>query len=126
VLLLGLGVYVVYRFATHKGIIKKWEDFIEDKFGKSGMFEESDDAEDLLHLFEGYGLVKVTVDEQSSLNGHTLADCRLNMQGILVLGIEREKSWIPVPHGDAIMHAGDRLVVYGPLNEMKVVLKEAT
>jgi hypothetical protein len=125
IILFVVGIYLIYKFATHKKIIRRWESFIEDKFVKSNIFEESA-TEDLLHLFEGYGLVRVIVDEQSPLDGSTLADNKLNIRGILVLGVERGRSWIPVPHGDEVLHKDDRLVIYGPVDKMKSILSPIT
>jgi len=125
ILLFVVGIYLIYKFATHKKIIRRWESFIEDKFVKSNIFEEAA-TEDLLHLFEGYGLVRVIVDEQSPLNGSTLADHKLNIEGILVLGVERGKSWVPVPRSDEVLHKDDRLVIYGPVDKMKSILSQIT
>ncbi len=125
ILLFVVGVYLIYKFATYKRFIRRWESFIEDRFVKSNIFEESA-TEDLLHLFEGYGLVRVSVDEQSPLNGSTLADHKLNIRGMLVLGVEREKSWIPVPQSDEVLHKDDRLVIYGPVDTMKATLSHIT
>ena len=47
-LLLG-GIFVIYKILTHKGFIRRWESFIEDKFVKSCAFEEGV-TENLLHL----------------------------------------------------------------------------
>ncbi|HUU40161.1 MAG TPA: TrkA C-terminal domain-containing protein [Desulfatiglandales bacterium] len=125
ILLFVVGIYLIYKFATHKKIIRRWESFIEDKFVKSNIFEEAA-TEDLLHLFEGYGLVRFIVDEQSPLNGSTLADHKLNIEGILVLGVERGKSWVPVPRSDEVLHKDDRLVIYGPVDKMKSILSQIT
>jgi len=125
ILLFVVGIYLIYKFATHKKIIRRWESFIEDKFVKSNIFEEAA-TEDLLHLFEGYGLVRVIVDEQSPLNGSNLADHKLNIEGILVLGVERGKIWIPVPRSDEVLHKDDRLVIYGPVDKMKSILSQIT
>ncbi len=125
IILFVVGIYLIYKFATYKKFIRRWESFIEDKFVKSNIFEETA-TEDLLHLFEGYGLVRVTVDEQSPLDGSTLADHKLNIRGILVLGVERGRSWIPVPQSDEVLHKDDRLVIYGPVDKMKAILSPIT
>ena len=58
VVILLVGIYVIYRIVSHRGFIRTWESFIEDKFVKSRTFEE-EITENLLHLVEGYGLVSV-------------------------------------------------------------------
>jgi hypothetical protein len=117
-LLLVAGILVIYRVATHKGFIRRWESFIEDKLVKSQAFEEGP-VEDLLHLLEGYGLVRVMVKEGSPLANATISGCAISGEGVVILGIEREKEWISVPERGEQIREGDRVVVYGPLEELK-------
>jgi hypothetical protein len=125
ILVLLVGLYVIYRIGTNRGFIRRWESFIEDKFVKSRAFEE-DFTEDLLHLAEGYGLVRTAIKENSFLAHSSLADSRLPEKGILVLGIERGKTWVPIPKADDAINVGDKLVIYGPLDALKVLLKPAS
>jgi len=122
-LFLAAGLFLIYQLATRKRLIRRWETFIEDRFLRSRVFDEAG-TEDLLHFIEGYGLVRHIVDEKSSLKDSTLADCRLNVKGILVLGIEREGAWLPTPKAGEVIHEGDRLVMYGPLNVLKARLRD--
>jgi len=48
----------------------------------------------------------------------------LTEKEILVLGIERGKSWIPIPKPKETIQNGDKLVVYGSLNVLKGVFSE--
>lgn len=121
-ILLG-GIFLIYKIVTHKGFIRRWESFIEDKFVKSRTFEE-DVTEDLLHFIEGYGLVRVIVTENSPLIRSSIAEHKLTEKEILVLGIERGKSWIPIPKPKETIQNGDKLVVYGSLNVLKGVFSE--
>lgn len=118
VVILIVGIFVIYKLATHKGFIRRWESFIEDKLVKSPAMEEAA-TEDLLHLIEGFGLVRAIIKEDSPLIGNSLSQSELSEKKILVLGIERGKTWIPVPKADEIVMEGDKLVVYGPLNVLK-------
>lgn len=123
VLLLILGIYLIYKLATHKGFIRRWESFMEDKFVKSHVFEEGV-TEDLLHLIEGYGLVRVMIKEKSPLIGISLSDHKFPHKGLLVLGIERAKNWIPIPKPEEKIQEGDKLVIYGSLNVLKTQFEE--
>lgn len=124
ILVLLAGIYVIYRIATHKGFIRRWESFVEDKLVKSPTFEE-ESTEDLLHLIEGYGLVRTIVREDSFLVGRSLAAHKLSERGLLVLGIERGKNWIPIPKAMEKLKEGDKMVVYGRLDVLREVFKEA-
>ena len=123
IVILAVGIFLIYKIATYKKFTRYWEKFIENKLIKSPVFEEAT-TEDLLHFLEGYGLVKKIVGEKSGLISKTLAKSHLREKGAVVLGIEREKSWIPVPKANEVIKRGDRLVVYGPLNALRDILKQ--
>ena len=123
VVILVVGIFVVYKVATHKGFIRRWESFVEDKLVKSAGLEEAG-TEDLLHLIEGFGLVRAIIKEDSPLIGNSLSKSELSEKGILVLGIERGKTWIPVPKADQTIIERDKLVIYGPLDVLKARFKK--
>jgi hypothetical protein len=120
VLVLLVGIYLIYRLATHKGFIRRWESFIEEKLLKYPAFEEGT-TEDLLHLIEGFGLVRAIIMEDSPLVGKSLEESKLTAQGVIVLGIERDRAWNPIPKAKEMIEVGDRIVVYGPLNVLKTL-----
>ena len=121
VLILLVGIYIIYRIGTYRGFIRRWESFVEDKLVKSPAFEEGA-VEDLLHLVEGYGLVRAIITEDSPLLGNTLLESKLMEKELMVLGIERGKNWVPIPKPKETIEEGDRLVVYGPLGVLKTLL----
>lgn len=123
ILLLLAGIVLIYKLATHRGFIRRWESFIEDKFIKSGVFEEGV-TEDLLHFVAGYGLVRVIVTESSPLIGGSLAEHKLTEKKILVLGIERGRNWVPIPKSTERIQDGDKVVVYGSLKILKNLFGE--
>lgn len=113
-----LGVTVIYKIATSRGFIRSWERIVEDKLVKHPAFEE-EGAEDLLHLMEGYGLVRLIVGEESDLEGKTVKELREAAGEVTVLGIERDRSWIPNPKSPDIFRTGDRVVIYGNLKALE-------
>ncbi len=96
---------------------------MEDKFVKSHAFEEGA-TEDLLHLLEGYGLVRAIITEDSPFIGSSLSEIKLTARELLVLGIERGKNWVPIPKAKETIKEGDRVVVYGPLEVLKALFRE--
>ncbi len=120
--LLFVGIYIIYRVVTHKKFMEKWETFVREKLIKHPKFEEST-VEDLLHITEGYGLVKTLIKRDSRFVGKSLIECELTKKGLLVLGIERDKSWIPIPDAKEKIEQSDRLVVYGPFRILRSVFK---
>lgn len=123
ILILIVGVFLIYKIAKYRKFTRRWENFIEKKLIKSPAFEEAS-TEDLLHFLEGYGLVKKIISTNSSLTGNSLAEGHLREKGVMVLGIEREKSWIPSPKANEIIQDGDNIIVYGPLNVLRDLLNE--
>jgi hypothetical protein len=118
IIVLAVGIYLIYKVATHKRIMKGWESFVENRLIKSTAFEEGP-VEDLLHFLEGYGLVKGNITPNSILVGSTITNSKLSEKEVLVLGIERGTAWIPVPENDETIQAGDKLVVYGILSSLR-------
>jgi hypothetical protein len=119
------GTIGLYLIASRRGYIKKFDNYIEKKLIKSSAFEEGT-TEDLLHLIEGYGLIKAIITDESELVGKTLAQGKLTAKGILVLGIERGGSWVPIPKGDTIIQLNDRLVLYGSLPVLRELFTSPT
>ncbi|MCI2426716.1 TrkA C-terminal domain-containing protein [Candidatus Acetothermia bacterium] len=118
ILVLLAGIYLIYKVATHRGLTRRWESFIEDKLVQSRVFEEGA-TEDLLHLLEGYSLVRAIIKGDSPLITKSLSDCKLNEKGLLVLGIERGKHWVPIPKAKETLEEGDRVIVYGRLDVLR-------
>ncbi|MCI2424507.1 TrkA C-terminal domain-containing protein [Candidatus Acetothermia bacterium] len=118
ILVLLAGIYLIYKVATHRGLTRRWESFIEDKLVQSRVFEEGA-TEDLLHLLEGYGLVRAIIKGDSPLITKSLSDCKLNEKGLLILGIERGKHWVPIPKAKETLEEDDRVIVYGRLDVLR-------
>jgi K+/H+ antiporter YhaU regulatory subunit KhtT len=121
--ILLLGIALIYKIATYKGFIRRWESFIEDKLAKSSYFEE-EPVEDLLHFLEGYGLVRTSIKKDSPVEGFSFSECKLCHEDLVVLGIERGKKWIPIPKSDEKIREGDKMVIYGDLQSLKGILKD--
>lgn len=122
ILILFIGIYLIYKLVTRKGFIRKWESFIENKLVKSSAFEEGV-TEDLLHLIEGYGLVRVIITKNNPLIGSSISSNKFSEIDVLVLGIERENKWIPIPKGKERIIEYSRLIVYVPLESLKTIFK---
>lgn len=122
-LILIAGIYLIYKLALSRWFVRRWESFIEKRFVKASAFEESP-VEDLLHLVEGYGLVRGIIKEDSPWIGSTLLEFRTGEKEFLFLGIERGKEWVPFPKVYEKIQEGDRLVVYGHLNALREHFKE--
>jgi len=72
------------------------------------------DYADLLRLTGDFSVAELKVEDGDWLAEQTLGDLHLRDEGVVVLGITRTTGrWIGAPDGHTVLHAGDRLVVYG-------------
>lgn len=68
----------------------------------------------LLEIHGGYAVSELLVDERDWIAGHTLAELRLNDEGVIVLGVQRaDGAYVGAPDGDTRVDAGDVLILYG-------------
>jgi hypothetical protein len=120
-----VGAYLMYRLARYAPIARWWERFVHSRLIKSPIFEETT-TEDLLHLIEGYGVVRVTVPEDSPFVGRTLRQIFRPDDQLWVVGIERGSDWISLPRSREVVNSGDRLVTYGDLATLRNLAKPAS
>ena len=122
---IGIGVLIasvvlIYFVAKYTPLVKIWGRFVEKRLVNSDFFEEGV-SEDLLHLGEGYGLVKIFVMGGSPLIGLTLFEANTPENDFWVVGIERGKHWISLPRSREKIEEQDRLIVYGNTNQLKLI-----
>jgi hypothetical protein len=111
------GLFVIWLVARRKGLGERWERYIVKRFGRAPELEEVF-CEDLTHLAEGYGVLRAILPAGSRFVGRSLG--QVAAEGRLrVLGLERDDKWLPVPEREALVQAGDSLVVFGRLQKMR-------
>lgn len=118
VLLMGAGIYLIYRLATHKKLIRRWDKWVEDRLVRSKYIEDKP-VDELLQLTEGYGVAEARVTEKSALMGKRLQELSLSAKDILVLSIGRQGQWIPTPKAQEVIQKEDSLIMYGKLENIK-------
>lgn len=67
----------------------------------------------------GYGVAEIHVDRGSDIDGVTLAVSGLRDRDITVLVIENDFGVVPNPSSEWVLNAGDRLLCFGRLDEMR-------
>jgi hypothetical protein len=116
-----VGLFLIWLVARHKGLGERWERYIARKFGRTPEVEEVF-CEDLTHLAEGFGVLRVVLQPGSRFIGLSLSRVAAE-GGLRVLGIERDGSWLAVPEREQAVRAGDSLVVFGRLQKMREVFE---
>ena len=123
--LLIASVVLIYLVARYTPVTKIWGRFVEKRLINSDFFEEGV-SEDLLHLSEGYGLVKIFVTKGLLLLGRTLFEANIPENAFWVVGIERGKHWISLPKSHEKIEEKNRLIVYDNIDQMKSIFKKLT
>ncbi len=110
-LLLGLGL--LWFLGTSRWVDRYLTRWIERALRRWTRLEVKD-YEALLQVSGGFQVAELHVEPGSWLADKTLAECRLNQEGILVLGIFRpDGTYIGAPRGYTRIQEGDMLVLYG-------------
>ena len=116
--LLVIGIYIIYRLMRIRGWTRKWDNFIEKRLIKAKVIDEPM-VEDLLHIHEGYGLLRVLITSESPYIDHSLYELNTPESEFFVIGIERGEEWISHPRSQRKIMEGDRLLVYGVLDNLR-------
>lgn len=85
------------------------------------------DYDALLQLADGFAVTEFLVDAKHWMAGGNLKDLRLSDEGILILGIHRSGSnYQGVPRALDTIEAGDTIILYGNLENIKRLQKRRT
>ena len=80
------------------------------------------DVRQRLTVSTGYGVAEIAVQAASDLGGKTLGESGLRERDISALTMQRGTSVIPNPHSRHVLEAGDRLLCFGKLEEMRSMI----
>lgn len=119
------SLYLLYRIILWPRISLRIDAAIRTQLESHTTLTPAEISE-LLHSAEGWAVVRVEVPEGCQFAGKTMAETRPHDQGILIIAIERDGNLIPSPHGNESIQVGDRLIVYGKMAEMPVLLRGQT
>lgn len=123
ILILLAGLAAIIFVARRTPIVRRWEMFAQSRFERLKIFEEDTTVDELLHITEGYGVMRVQLLENSPFIGQTLSGINSSLEHSLVLGIERDKLWQPTPRLTRKLIQDDYLVIYGKLEELTKYFK---
>ena len=76
-----------------------------------------------LSVSSGYGVAEIVVFANAELVGTTLGDSGLPERDISVLTLHRGTQVIPNPRKNTVLEAGDRLLCFGKLEEMRSMVE---
>jgi len=117
-LVMGLAVYLTYRFFGKTHAAAKLTDFLRHKVRKSRMVEPVT-FEELAIATGGYAVVRADVPSGSRLVNRSLADSNLRARDITVLAVRRGKESIPNPPAATQLLEGDEVLCFGRLGKIR-------
>ncbi len=82
------------------------------------------DVRQRLTVSKGYGVADLHIPEGSDLVGKTIAESWLKQRDIAVLNLHRGTSIISNPWSSRTLEAGDRLLCYGRLDDMRELARD--
>lgn len=107
------GVCVLWFLARSRYIETWMNQAMKKILGRWQKFKIWDFTE-LLNLSGEYCVRELPVRKNDWLAHKNLAQCSLNKEGILILGIHRDdRSYVGAPRGETQIYPGDTLVLYG-------------
>ena len=107
------GIGILWFLATSKTMEKVLRKLIQ-KFFRKYTSLASRNFEDILRLNGHFVLVEFPVNPKSWLENKTLENSKLDLEGILVLGIRRDSGeYIGIPQPNTLFKAGDLVALYG-------------
>jgi len=84
------------------------------------------DIRQRLTVSRGYGVAELVVGPQAGLVGKSIQDSGLRDRDVVVLSLTRADKIIPNPRGSRELEAGDRLLCYGKMSNLRELLPPRT
>ena len=116
--IVAASLLILYRITLHQEFAKKLSNKIRETLRKKLHFEKVH-IEEILQQSEGYGVASVLIEKESKIAGLTLGQSGLREGDLMVLSIERDEEVIPVPKAQSKTQVGDRLIIYGKMENLK-------
>ncbi|UCE19362.1 MAG: hypothetical protein JSV84_03175 [Gemmatimonadota bacterium] len=118
IVIVALTIFIILRIASRRDFMKKLTQKIEEKLAEKTELKKVS-IEEVLEQAEGYGVTRITVDDQFCERDKTLIEAHLKERDILVLSIERGEDIFPNPKATMKIQLGDTLTCFGKLEGMR-------
>ncbi len=116
VLLFGAALILIMgRYAP---LVSRWESFAHTRLAQLKIFDDDTPVDELLHIAEGYGVVRIQLIKGSPFIGRALSEVSADLENSMILGIEHDRDWFPMPSPTRRLIEDDLLVIYGDLEDM--------
>lgn len=116
--IIAVVIYIIYRIFTNSKMARRLTDALRKRMVKRDIIK-SVSFEELAIATGGYGVSKVAVGDTCVILDKTLSDARLRKHDINILAIVRNEETIPNPSADMKIIAGDELICFGKLENIR-------
>jgi hypothetical protein len=107
-----LALYGIYQLARWRGLTLRVQEYFRRLLtNRYGLCRPS--LEEMLEVGEGFGVVRLVIQEGSPLLGRPLADLGLKLKKVQILSIVRDNKTITIPQGNDFLFVGDIVICYG-------------
>ena len=113
-----LAIYATFRIIPRTRLAHKITALVKSTIIKRGIIHP-ETFEELMIAPGGYGVSRIEIDQGNSAVDKTIAETEIKKHDISVLILERGSKAIPNPPPDTKILAGDQLVCFGKLQEMR-------
>lgn len=109
-----VSFYIIYRLALWQGLTTRMREFFRRQLLKRyGLCRPS--LEEMLKVREGFGVVRLVIQEGSPLVGRPLSNLGLKTKKVQILSILRGEEEITIPGGEIFLLTGDIVICYGDM-----------
>jgi hypothetical protein len=110
---LVVGIILLYFLMKFLYVKDKIDIIITYFMNKNNFFEDDATTIEKLHIEDGYVVEGIILKEDSEFINKTVFEAQQKLDNKLIIGIERENKWLPLPKNDTILVSHDVIVVYG-------------
>jgi len=117
------GIGVLWGLSLSKALERMMEKLMQQVLKRWTDLDVRDYAS-LLNLSDGYGVTRMAVEGDDWIANRPLGECRLNDEGVNILGLERtDGSYVGVPRSQTKIYPGDTLILYGQSEALSALEK---
>jgi hypothetical protein len=121
VVIVVAALFILYRIASNQAFARRITAKIHETLREKLHFDNVE-VQELMRQSEGYGVASVLVGKEAKVIGLPLSKSGFSEQDLMVLSVERDDELIPVPKATTTIEAGDRLICYGKLENLKALM----
>jgi TrkA-C domain len=107
-----VALYIIYRLAFWHNLTKRMRDAFRNWLTKRYDLH-TPSLEQMLKVAENFGVIRIVIQEGSTLIARPLSELGLKARKVQILSIDHGDEIIAIPQGRDILRTGDVVICYG-------------